>query len=104
MEDKDILQYFNENASKEDWEVVQKLYTYELTDILKELSILDKESFSLAELIVIYIRCAVERDLDHIKTVDNEIGNGSNESAVEMYMGVIKELLEGYEQEDKEGR
>lgn len=94
METMNILQYFNANASKEEWEVVQKLYTRELAIDLKELGMEGKETFNLAELAVIYVRCALERDLEHIETIDHELGGANNESAKELYMGIIKETLE----------
>ena len=49
MEEMDILQYFNENTSKEEWEVVQQVYAYELVEDLKDLGMEDKKEFNLAE-------------------------------------------------------
>ena len=100
METMDILQYFNEHASKEEWEVVQKVYTRELAIDLKELGMEGKETFNLAELAVIYTRNALCRDLEHIVTIDNELGGATNESAKELYIDIIKETLEEYEEED----
>ena len=100
METMNILQYFNANASKEEWEIVQKLYSRELGIDLKELGMEGKETFNLAELAVIYTRCALERDLDHVETIDHELGGANNESAKELYMDIIKETLEDYEEEE----
>lgn len=102
MEEMDILQYFNENASKEEWEVVQKVYTRELTIDLKELGMEGKEVFNLAELAVIYTRNSLCRDLEHIVTIDHELGGASNESTKDLYMDIIKETLEDYEYEEEE--
>lgn len=102
MKDMNILQYFNANASKEEWEVVQKLYSRELAIDLKELGMEGKETFNLAELAVIYVRCALDRDLEHVETIDHELGGANNESAKELYMDIIKETLEDYEEEDNE--
>lgn len=103
MEYKDILQYFNETASKEDWEVVQGVYSRELAIDLKELGMEGKETFNLAELAVIYTRDSLCRDLEHIVTIDNELGGATNESAKELYMDIIKETLEEYEEEENNG-
>lgn len=103
MKDMDILQYFNVNASKEEWEVVQKLYSRELAIGLKELGMEDKKEFNLAELMVIYTRCALERDLEHVETIDHECGGANNESAKEMYMEVMNETLKEYEEEENNG-
>lgn len=100
MEEINILQYFNENTSKEEWEVVQKVYTRELSDLLKELGMAGKETFNLAEVIVIYIGCALKKDLAHVETVDQEIGCGTNESVKEFFMEAMTETLEEYEAED----
>ena len=100
MEYMDILQYFNENASREDWEVVQKVYARELAIDLKDLGMEGKETFNLAELAVIYTRNSLCRDLEHIVTIDNELGCATNESAKELYMDIMKETLEEYEEED----
>lgn len=103
MADMNILQYFNANASKEEWEVVQKLYSRELAIDLKELGMQGKESFNLAELAVIYTRNSLCRDLEHIATIDNELGGANNESAKDLYMDIIKETLEDYEEEENNG-
>lgn len=102
METMDILQYFNANASKEDWEVVQGVYNRELANDLKELGMEGKETFNLAELAVIYTRCALERDLEHVETIDHELGGANNESAKELYMDIIKETLEDYMDDEEE--
>lgn len=101
MNDMYNLEYFNENASKKDWEVVQKVYARELEKDLKDLGMEGKESFNLAELGVIYIRCALERDLEHVETIDHEIGGASCESTKELYMEVMTETLKEYEEEEK---
>lgn len=49
MEDMYNLAYFNENASKEDWKVVQQVYARELGKDLKDLGMEGKESFNLAD-------------------------------------------------------
>lgn len=102
METMNILQYFNENASKEEWEVVQKLYTHELAIDLKELGMEGKESFNLAELAVIYTRNSLCRDLEHIETIDHELGGANNESAKELYMDIARETLEDYMDDEEE--
>ena len=102
MEEMDILKYFNKNASKEDWEVVQNVYNRELAIDLKELGMEGKETFNLAELAVIYTRNSLCRDLEHVETVDHEFG-ASLESTKEMFMDIMKETLEEYEEEEKNG-
>lgn len=103
MREMDILQYFNENASKEEWEVVQKVYGYALISDLKELDMEGKESFNLAELALIYTRANLVANLEHVVTVDQEIGCGSIESTKEMFMEIMTETLEEYEaKNDKE--
>ena len=101
MDNMNILQYFNEHASKEDWNVVQKVYNRELSDLLKELGMQGKETFNLAELAVIYTRCALEKDLEHIVTIDQEMGAANNESAKDLYMDITKGTLEDYEEEEE---
>lgn len=103
METMNILQYFNEHASKEDWDVVQKIYTRELASDLKELEMQGKETFNLAELAVIYTRCALEKDLEHVVTIDHECGGANNESAKDMFMEVMEETLKDYEEEENNG-
>lgn len=102
MEEMDILKYFNENASKEDWEVVQKVYARELEKDLKDLGMEGKESFNLAELAVIYTRCALERDLEHVETIDHEFG-ASLESTKGMYIDIMTDTLKEYEEEENNG-
>lgn len=102
MEEMDILKYFNENASKEDWKLVQKVYSHELGEDLKDLGMEGKKEFNLAELAVIYTRVALEKDLEHVVTIDHEVGCANNESAKEMYMDVMKDVWEEYEEEDNE--
>ena len=101
METMNILEYFNTNASKEDWEVVQKVYNRELAEVLEDLGMQDKESFNLAELSVIFTRVALEKDLEHAVTIDHEMGCANNESAMGMYMEVMKETLKDYEYEEE---
>lgn len=101
MEEMNILQYFNENTSKEDWKVVQEVYTRELSDLLKELGMAGKETFNLAEVIVIYIGCALRKDLAHVETIDQEIGRATNESVKELFMEAMAKTLEEYEEEEK---
>lgn len=102
METMNILEYFNANASKEEWEVVQKLYSRELAIDLKELGMEGKETFNLAELAVIYTRNSLCRDLEHVETIDHELGGANNESAKELYMDIARETLEDYEYEEEE--
>lgn len=99
MDNMNILQYFNEHASKEDWDVVQKVYNRELAIDLKELGMEGKESFNLAELAVIYTRCALERDLEHVETIDHEFG-ASLESTKGMYIDIMTDTLKEYEEEE----
>lgn len=100
MKTMNILQFFNEHASKEDWDVVQKIYTRELASDLKELGMKGKETFNLAELAVIYTRCALEKDLEHIVTIDHECGGANNKSAKDMFMEVMEETLKEYKEEE----
>ena len=102
MEYMDILQYFNENASKEEWKLVQDVYNRELVELLKELGMEGKKEFNLAELAVIYIHNSLCKDLEHIVTIDNELGGANNESAKELYMDIMKETLEDYEEEEND--
>lgn len=102
MEFMDILQYFNENASKEEWKLVQDVYSRELMELLKELGMEGKKEFNLAELMVIYTRCALERDLDHVETIDHEFG-ASLESTKDLYMDIMSDTLKEYEEEEKNG-
>lgn len=101
MEEMDILQYFNENASKEEWKLVQDVYNRELSDLLKELGMEGKKEFNLAELMVIYTRCALERDLEHVETIDHELGGASLESTKDMYMDIMTDTLKEYKEEEK---
>ena len=102
MDNTNILQYFNENASKEDWKIVQDVYNRELVEILKELGMEGKESFNLAELMVIYTRCVIEKDLEHVETIDHEFG-ASLESTKDMYMEVMNDILKDYKEEENNG-
>lgn len=102
MADMYNLEYFNENASKEDWKIVQGVYARELEKDLKDLGMEGKESFNLAELMVIYTRCALERDLEHVETIDHEIGGGSLESTKGMYMDIMTDTLKEYEEEEND--
>ena len=98
----DILQYFNENASKEDWKLVQKFYNRELLDLLKEYGFENKKTFNRAELSVLFVRCALERDLEHSLTIDMELGCGRNDDTMARYIETVEDILEQYEEEDKE--
>jgi hypothetical protein len=103
MDNTNILQYFNENASKEEWDVVQKVYSRELGEVLKDLGMEGKESFNLAELMVIYTRCALERELEHVETIDHELGGASLESTKDMYMDIMSDTLKEYDEEENNG-
>jgi len=103
MDNMNILQYFNANATKEEWDVVQKLYSRELAIDLKDLGMEGKETFNLAELAVIYTRCAFERDLEHVETIDHELGGASLESTKDMYMDIMSDTLKEYEEEENNG-
>ena len=100
MEDMDILQYFNENASKEDWKLVQQVYAYELDSDLEEFGMQGKETFTLAELAVIYTRACLEKDLIHMETIDHELGGANNWSTKEAYIELVREILDEYKSED----
>lgn len=100
MEEMDILKYFNENASKEDWKIVQQVYAYDLSQELELFSMQGKETFTLAELAVIYTRVCLEKDLSHMETIDQEIGRASNESTKEMYIDLMREILKEYKGEE----
>lgn len=101
MEVMDILEYFNANASKEDWDVVQGVYSRELAIDLKELGMEGKETFNLAELAVIYTRNSLCRDLEHVETIDHEFG-ASLESTKDMYMDIMSDTLKEYEGDEEE--
>lgn len=103
MEEMDILQYFNENASKEEWEVVQKVYNRELEEILKDLTMEGKESFNLAELAVIYTRTCLEKDLNVELLYEEEYGCGGNKNAKNVYMDDMRDVLKEYEDEENNG-
>lgn len=101
MEDMDILQYFNENASKEEWKLVQQVYAYELVEDLKDLGMEDKKEFNLAELAVIYTRACLEKDLLHMETIDHELGGANNWSTKEAYIDLMREILDEYQKDGK---
>nr|DAJ59770.1 MAG TPA: hypothetical protein [Caudoviricetes sp.] len=103
MENMDILQYFNENASKEEWKLVQDVYSRELVELLKELGMEGKKTFNLAELSVICVRCVLERDLEHVETIDHELGGASLESTKDMYMDIMSDTLKEYKEEENNG-
>ena len=102
MEYMDILQYFNENASKEDWEVVQKVYARELAIDLKELGMEGKETFNLAELAVIYTRTCLEKDLEIEELYDQEYGCGLNSDIKARYIDNMRYVLEEYKEEEND--
>lgn len=101
MEEMDILEYFSKNAKKEEWDIIQKVYNRELAKDLLDFGMQGKETFNLAELATLYTRVVLEKDLLHIMTIDNEIGCATNESAKDMYMEVMKEALQEYEEEEE---
>lgn len=103
MEEMNILQYFNENATKEEWDVVQKVYNRELEEILKDLSMEGKESFNLAELAVIYTRTCLEKDLNIELMYEEEYGCGGNENTKNVYMDDMRDVLKEYEDEENNG-
>lgn len=103
MEETDILKYFNENASKEEWEVVQKVYNYELGELLKDLGMEGKESFNLADLSVIHIRTCLGRDLEAELMYEEEYGCGGNENAKNVYINDMRDVLKEYEEEENNG-
>nr|DAI32878.1 MAG TPA: hypothetical protein [Caudoviricetes sp.] len=100
MDNKNILHYFSNNASKEEWDVVQKVYSRELEKDLKDLGMEGKKEFNLAELSVIFVHCALERDLEHVETIDHEFG-ASLESTKDLYMDIMTDVLKEYEEEEE---
>lgn len=103
MENMDVLQYFNENASKEEWKLVQDVYNRELASLLKEFGMEGKESFNLAELSVIYTRSCLGRDLDTELMYEEEYGCGGNENAKNVYINDMRDVLKEYEEEENNG-
>ena len=104
MEDKenmDILQYFNETASKDDWELVQDVYNRELASLLKELGMEGKKEFNLAELTVIYTRTCLEKDLALEELYDQEYGCGHNSDIKAIYIDDMRDALEEHKEEEK---
>ena len=101
MEYMDILQYFNENASKEEWKLVQDVYNRELVELLKELGMDGKKEFNLAELAVIYTRTCLEKDLEIEEIYDQEYGCGLNSDIKVRYIDNMRYVLEEYEEEEK---
>lgn len=101
MEEMNILQYFNENASKEDWKVVQEVYNRELEEILKDLNMEGKENFNLVELAVIYTRTCLEKNLNIELMYEEEYGCGGNENTKNVYMDDMRDVLKEYEEEEK---
>ncbi len=104
MEDKenlDILQYFNETASKDDWKLVQDVYNRELASLLKELGMEGKKEFNLAELTVIYIRTCLEKDLALEELYDQEYGCGYNSDIKARYIDDMRDTLDEYKEEEK---
>lgn len=91
----DILQYFNENASKEEWKLVQYVYNRELVELLKELN--------LAELSVIYTRICLEKELQIEKIYDQEYGYGLYSDIKARYIDDMRDELEEYEEEENNG-
>lgn len=84
-------------------DIIQKVYNRELAKDLLDFGMQGKETFNLAELATLYTRVVLEKDLLHIMTIDNELGCSSNESAKDMYMDVMKETLQEYEEEENNG-
>ena len=102
MEHMDILQYFNENASKEEWKLVQDIYNRELVELLKELGMEGKKEFNLAELAVIYTRTCLEKDLGMEELYDQEYGCGLNSDIKARYIDDMRDVLEDYEEEEND--
>lgn len=101
MNNMNILEYFSKNASADEWKLVNKVYTRELSDLLKEFGMEGKKEFNLAEIAVIYTRCALEKDLAHLETADQEIGRGTNESTKELFIEITSEVLKDFEEEEE---
>ena len=99
----DILQYFNENASKEEWKLVQDIYSRELVEILKELGMEGKKEFNLAELSVIYTRTCLDKDLQIEELYDREYGYGFNSDIKLRYIDDLRDTLEEYKEEENNG-
>lgn len=99
----DILQYFNENASKEEWKLVQDVYNRELVELLKELGMEGKKEFNLAELSVIYTRICLEKELQIEKIYDQEYGYGLYSDIKARYIDDMRDELEEYEEEENNG-
>lgn len=103
MDNMNILEYFSKNASADEWELVNKLYTRELSDLLKELSMESKKEFNLAELSVIYTRTCLEKDLALEELYDREYGYGYISGIKARYIDDLRDTLEEYKEEENNG-
>lgn len=95
-----IYEYFMNNVSKEEMDKVIKTYIYEFEDILNMFEKDKQDTFTKDEVKSMFIRIAMERDLDLVKVLDDEYGGCSNESTKERYMKIIDANLIMLEEEN----
>lgn len=94
MDDIKIIDYFATMASNKEWEMISKVYTKEILDLLSNMGLGGQEDFTIDDLITIMTRALLERDLEEKQHYLREVSNGDNRETMKDFIDNIEYRLE----------
>lgn len=94
MDDIKIIDYFATMASNKEWEMISKVYTKEILDILNNMGLGGQEDFTIEDLITIMTRTLLERDLEDEQCYLREVSSGDNKETMKCFIDNIEHRLE----------
>lgn len=100
MDELKIVDYFAITASNKDWEMVSKVYSDEILDLLNNMGLGGQEDFTIQDLITIMTRALLERDLEEKQHYLREVSNGDNKETIDDFIDNLKWRFENGEDND----
>lgn len=94
MDSVKIIDYFATMASNNEWEMVSKLYTKEILELLCNMGLGGQEDFTINDLITIMTRALLERDLEEKQHYLREVSSGDNIETMKRFIEDIEWRLE----------
>lgn len=89
-----IIDYFATMSSNKEWEMVSKVYTKEILDMLVNMGLGGQEDFTIMDLIIIMTRALLERDLEEKQHYLREVSSGDNRETMKRFIEDIEWRLE----------
>lgn len=94
MDNVRIIDYFATMSSNKEWEMVSKVYTKEILDMLVNMGLGGQEDFTIMDLITIMTRALLERDLEEKQHYLREVSSGDNRETMKRFIEDIEWRLE----------